>query len=139
VSNDVVLVDGQGADPASATPMQMVTWLRWTKDQSWSAPFDAGLPVLGESGGLASAGQDSPARGKVMGKTGTSAHPDPATGRVLLNVQGLAGFIKTDDGRTLVFSVSLSGATYPDVLTTLVKANADVAAVAADFQQLLSR
>jgi serine-type D-Ala-D-Ala carboxypeptidase/endopeptidase (penicillin-binding protein 4) len=139
VSNDVVLVDGQGADPASTTPTQMVSWLRWTKDQSWSAPFDAGLPVLGESGGLASAGQDSPARGKVMAKPGTSAHPDPATGRVLLNVQGLAGFIKTDDGRTLVFSISLSGATYPDVLTALVTSNADVAAVAADFQQLLAR
>jgi D-alanyl-D-alanine carboxypeptidase/D-alanyl-D-alanine-endopeptidase (penicillin-binding protein 4) len=138
-SNDVVLVDGQGADPASTTPAQMVAWLRWTKDQSWSAAFDAGLPVLGESGTLASVGQSSPARGKVMAKTGTSAHPDPATGRVLLNVQSLAGFMKTDDGRTLVFSTALSGATYPDVLTTLVKSNTDVAAVATDLQQTLSR
>jgi len=139
VSNDVVLVDGQGADPASTTPMQMVAWLRWTKDQSWSAPFDAGLPVLGESGTLASVGQNSPARGKVVAKTGTSAHPDPGTGRVLLNVQSLAGFMRTDDGRTLALSISLSGATYPDVLTTLVKSNTDVAAMASDLQQTLSR
>jgi D-alanyl-D-alanine carboxypeptidase/D-alanyl-D-alanine-endopeptidase (penicillin-binding protein 4) len=139
VSEDVVLVDGQGADPASVTPLQLVRWLRWTQDQSWAAPFNAGLPVLGESGSLASAGLDSPARGKVMAKTGTSARPDPATGRVLFNVQGLAGFMKTDDGRTLVFSLSMSGATYPDVLTGLVTANEDVAGVAAAFQQFLSR
>jgi D-alanyl-D-alanine carboxypeptidase/D-alanyl-D-alanine-endopeptidase (penicillin-binding protein 4) len=74
-----------------------------------------------------------------LAKTGTSAHPDPATGRVLLNVQSLAGFMRTDDGRTLVFSVALSGATYPDVLTALVKSNTDVAAVATDLQQTLSR
>jgi serine-type D-Ala-D-Ala carboxypeptidase/endopeptidase (penicillin-binding protein 4) len=139
VSDDVVLVDGQGADPASTTPTQMVGWLRWTQEQSWAAPFNAGLPVLGESGSLAGAGQDSPARGKVMAKPGTSAHPDPATGRVLLNVQGLSGFIRTDNGRTLVISLSVSGATYPDVLGALVTANADVAGVAAEFQQLLSR
>jgi serine-type D-Ala-D-Ala carboxypeptidase/endopeptidase (penicillin-binding protein 4) len=139
VSDDVVLVDGQGADPASITPVQLVRWLRWTQDQSWAAPFNAGLPVLGESGSLASAGLDSPARGKVMAKTGTSARPDPATGRVLFNVQGLAGFMKTDHGRTLVFSLSMSGATYPDVLTGLVKANEDVAGVAAAFQQFISR
>jgi serine-type D-Ala-D-Ala carboxypeptidase/endopeptidase (penicillin-binding protein 4) len=139
VSDDVVLVDGQGADPASVTPVQLARWLRWTQDQSWAAPFNAGLPVLGESGSLASAGLDSPARGKIMAKTGTSARPDPATGRVLFNVQGLAGFMETDDGRTLVFSLSMSGATYPDVLTGLVEANADVAGVAAAFQQILAR
>jgi serine-type D-Ala-D-Ala carboxypeptidase/endopeptidase (penicillin-binding protein 4) len=139
VSDDVVLVDGQGADPASVTPVQLVRWLRWTQDQSWATPFNAGLPVLGESGTLASAGLDSPARGRVIAKTGTSARPDPATGRVLFNVQGLGGFMETDDGRTLVFSLSMSGATYPDVLTGLVKVNEDVAGVAAAFQQFLSR
>ncbi len=139
VSEDVVLVDGQGADPASVTPVQLVRWLRWTQAQSWAAPFNAGLPVLGESGSLASVGLDSPARGKIMAKTGTSARPDPATGRVLFNVQGLAGFMETDDGRPLVFSLSMSGATYPDALTGLVKVNADVAGVAAAFQQFLAR
>lgn len=138
-SDDVILVDGQGGDPASTTPMQMADWIRWTQDQTWAAAFNAGLPVLGESGGLASVGQNSPARGKVFAKTGTSAHNDPVTGRVLFNVQGLAGLMKTDDGRTLVLSLSMSGATYPDVLTGLVQSNADVAAVAADLQQALSR
>jgi len=138
-SDDVVLFDGQGADPASVTPLQMTNWLRWTQDQSWARPFNAGLPVLGESGSLASAGLKSPARGQVIAKTGTSARPDPATGRVLLNVQTLGGFLETEDGRRLVFSLSMSGGTYPDLLAGLVGANEDVAGVAAAFQQSLSR
>jgi serine-type D-Ala-D-Ala carboxypeptidase/endopeptidase (penicillin-binding protein 4) len=139
VTDDVVLFDGQGADPASVTPRQMARWVRWTQNQSWARPFNAGLPVLGESGSLASTGLKSPARGKVIAKTGTSARPDPATGRVLVNVQTLGGLIKTDDDRTLVLSLSMSGGTYPDLLTGLVGANKDVAAVAAAFQQALSR
>jgi D-alanyl-D-alanine carboxypeptidase/D-alanyl-D-alanine-endopeptidase (penicillin-binding protein 4) len=95
--------------------------------------------VLGESGSLASSGGDSPARGKVAAKTGTSAHPDPGTGRALFNVQRLAGFMTGPDGRTLVFDLAVSGGTYPDVLTGLVQAGKDVAAVAAEFQQELSR
>jgi D-alanyl-D-alanine carboxypeptidase/D-alanyl-D-alanine-endopeptidase (penicillin-binding protein 4) len=139
VADDVVLVDGQGADPASVTPAQMVTWLRWTQTRPWKDAFKAGQPVLGESGSLASSGGDSPARGKVAAKTGTSAHPDPGTGRALFNVQRLAGFMTGPDGRTLVFDLAVSGGTYPDVLTGLVQAGKDVAAVAAEFQQELSR
>jgi D-alanyl-D-alanine carboxypeptidase/D-alanyl-D-alanine-endopeptidase (penicillin-binding protein 4) len=138
-TDDVVLVDGQGADPASVTSVQMTRWLRWTQDQPWADAFRAGLPVLGESGTLASVGRDSPARGQVMAKTGTSAHADPVSGRALFNVQSVAGFMRTDDGRTLVFNLSMSGGTYPDVLTGLVQSGADVAGVAAAFQQSLSR
>lgn len=138
-SDKVVLIDGQGADPASVTSVQISDWLRWTQEQPWAAAYRAGLPVLGESGTLASVGAKSPARGKVVAKTGTSAHADPVTGGALFNVQSLAGFMETDDGRTLVFNISMSGGTYPDVLAGLVGANADVAGVAAAFQQSLTR
>jgi D-alanyl-D-alanine carboxypeptidase/D-alanyl-D-alanine-endopeptidase (penicillin-binding protein 4) len=138
-ANDVVLFDGQGADPASTTPAQMVNWLRWTQSQPWGAAFKAGQPVLGESGSLATAGLDSPAKGMIAAKTGTSAYGDPATGRALFNVQALSGFMTTRDGRTLVFDLAMSGGTYPDVLTGLVQAGLDVAGVAAAFQQELSR
>lgn len=138
-SDKVVLIDGQGADPASVTSVQISDWLRWTQEQPWAATYRAGLPVLGESGTLASVGAKSPAKGKVIAKTGTSVRSDPVTGSALFNVQALAGFMETDDGRTLVFNISMSGGTYPDVLTGLVGANADVAGVAAAFQQSLSR
>ncbi|MBV9357467.1 MAG: D-alanyl-D-alanine carboxypeptidase/D-alanyl-D-alanine-endopeptidase [Chloroflexi bacterium] len=137
--SDLILVDGQGADPASVTPEQMVRWLTWTQSRPWADVFKAGQPVLGESGTLASAGVSSPARGKVQAKTGTSLHADPATGRALFNVQSMAGFLQTDDGRALAYDVSMSGGTYPDVLTGLVQATEDVADVSAQFQQALSR
>ncbi|MBV9602870.1 MAG: D-alanyl-D-alanine carboxypeptidase, partial [Chloroflexi bacterium] len=138
-SNGVVLTDGEGAAPASVTPEQMVRWLAWTQTQPWGAVFKAGQPVLGESGTLAAAGVDSPARGKVLAKTGTNAAVDPATGRSLFNVQSMAGFMQTNDGRTLLFDVSMSGGTYPDVMTGIVQSNNDVAEVTAQIQQGLSR
>jgi serine-type D-Ala-D-Ala carboxypeptidase/endopeptidase (penicillin-binding protein 4) len=135
----VVLTDGEGAYPASTTPEQMVRWLTWTQSQTWGATFKAGQPVLGESGTLAAAGLDSAARGKVDAKTGTIAAIDPSTGRMLFNVQSMAGFMQTNDGRTLVFDVSMSGGTYPDVPTGLTQSTNDVGEVAAQFQQALSR
>ncbi|WP_246630085.1 D-alanyl-D-alanine carboxypeptidase/D-alanyl-D-alanine endopeptidase [Modestobacter lapidis] len=134
---DVVLFDGQGADPASTTPDQMVAWMRWAQTQPWGAELAADQPVLGVSGTLASTGQDHPARGKVAAKTGTSVDVDPTTGRVYYKVQSLAGYLTTERGERLVFSLSMSGATYPDLPTGLQNAGADVAAVAAAFQQAL--
>jgi D-alanyl-D-alanine carboxypeptidase/D-alanyl-D-alanine-endopeptidase (penicillin-binding protein 4) len=139
VSNAVVLTDGEGAYPASVTPEQMVRWLTWTQTQPWGAALKAGQPVLGQTGTLSAVGLSSPARGKVRAKTGTVAALDPATGRAMFNVQSLAGFMQTDGGRTLVFDVSMSGGTYPDILTGLVQSNNDVGEVAAQIQQALSR
>jgi len=136
-SDDVVLFDGQGADPASTTSEQMVAWLRWARTQPWGVEFAADLPVLGVSGTLASTGQDGPAAGEVAAKTGTSVDVDPTTGRVYYKVESLAGYLTTERGERLVFSLSMSGATYPDVPTGLHDANEDVAAVAAAFQQAL--
>jgi D-alanyl-D-alanine carboxypeptidase/D-alanyl-D-alanine-endopeptidase (penicillin-binding protein 4) len=55
----------------------------------------------------------------------------------LYKVQSLAGYLITERGERFVFSLSMSGATYPDVPTGLHDANEDVAAVAAAFQQAL--
>ncbi|MCZ2826177.1 MULTISPECIES: D-alanyl-D-alanine carboxypeptidase/D-alanyl-D-alanine endopeptidase [unclassified Modestobacter] len=136
-TDDVVLFDGQGADPASTTPDQMVTWLRWAQTQPWGEELATGQPVLGVSGTLASTGQGGPAAGQVAAKTGTSVDVDPTTGRIYYEVQSLAGYLTTERGERLVFSLSMSGATYADLPTGLHQANEDVAAVAAAFQQAL--
>jgi len=138
VADDVLLFDGQGADPASTTPAQMAAWMRWAQTQPWGAALVAGQPVLGVDGTLASTGQSSPAKGKVAAKTGTSVAIDPITQRVYFKVQSMAGYLTTDQGRNLVFALSMSGATYPDLATGLHDANEDVAAVAAAFQQAFS-
>jgi D-alanyl-D-alanine carboxypeptidase/D-alanyl-D-alanine-endopeptidase (penicillin-binding protein 4) len=137
VADGVVLFDGQGADPASTTPDQMVAWLRWAQTQPWGQEFVAGQPVLGVSGTLASTGRDGPAAGEVAAKTGTSVDVEPTTGRLYYEVQSLAGYLTTERGERLVFSLSMSGATYPDLPTGLHDANEDLAAVAAAFQQAL--
>ncbi|WP_019973051.1 D-alanyl-D-alanine carboxypeptidase/D-alanyl-D-alanine-endopeptidase [Mycobacterium sp. 141] len=139
VPDAVVLTDGEGAYPASTTPRQMTDWVKWAAAQSWGEALVSGQPVLGESGTIAAVGADSPAKGKVQAKTGTVAVVDPVTGRALFNVQSLAGFMTTDDGRHLVFDLSMSGATYPDVLTGLQEANQDVGMVAAQIQKMLSK
>ncbi len=139
MSDAVVLTDGEGAYPASTTPRQMTNWVKWAAAQPWGPALVSGQPVLGESGTIAAVGANSPAKGKVQAKTGTVAVVDPVTGRALFNVQSLAGFMTTDDGRRLVFDLSMSGATYPDVLTGLREANEDVGLVAAQIQQMLSK
>jgi serine-type D-Ala-D-Ala carboxypeptidase/endopeptidase (penicillin-binding protein 4) len=134
-ASGVVLVDGQGADPASIPPAQMVKYLRWTHDQSWGAALKAGQPVLGETGTLSSDGENSPAKGKIQAKTGTSAHGVPGTDRILYNVQRLAGFMTAPNGDQLVFDVAMSGGVYPDIATALSQAGNDVSDVAAAIQQ----
>ena len=132
------LVDGQGADPASTTPRQMGAWLSWARQQPWGEAFVASQPVLGETGSLAANGQGSPAVGKVAAKVGTSVALDPVTERLYSKVQALAGYMTLDDGREVVFALSVSGATYPVLYDGLVQAGEDVALVAAAFQQALS-
>ncbi len=136
-TNDVVLIDGQGGDPASIPPGQMVNWLRFVDKQPWGAALKAGLPVLGETGTLAASGQDSPAKGKIEAKTGTSAAGDPVTGRALFNVQALAGYMTAANGQTLVFDVLVSGATFTDPISGITQVGDDVGDVAAAFQQAL--
>jgi len=138
-SDAVVLTDGEGAYPASTTPKQITEWVRWAAGQSWGKAFIDAQPVLGETGTLAGVGANSPAKGKITAKTGTVAAGDPITGRVLFNVQSLAGYMQTDGGRNLVFAVAMSGATYPDVPTGIRQANDDVGMVAAALQQSLSK
>lgn len=139
VDTDVlVLVDGQGADPASTTPRQISRWYQWSLQQPWGEEFVASQPVLGETGSLAGNGLGSPAVGKVAAKVGTSVAVDPVTARLYAKVQALAGYITLDDGTVLVFGLSMSGATYPVLYEGLIQAGDDVALVAASFQQALS-
>jgi len=137
-TDDLFLIDGQGADPASTTPRQISRWVQWSREQPWGKVFVKGQPVLAETGSLAPFGADSPAAGKVAAKAGTSIAVDPVTGRMYSKVQSLSGYLTLDDGTVLVFGLSMSGATYPVVYDGLLEAGEDVAGVAAAFQQGLS-
>ncbi|OYD69957.1 D-alanyl-D-alanine carboxypeptidase/D-alanyl-D-alanine-endopeptidase [Rhodococcus sp. OK302] len=134
-ASDLVVMDGQGSDPSQATPTAVVDWLDWVDQQPWAHTFWAGQPVLGERGSLSGVGTDSPAKGKVIGKTGTSAAVEPDTGRLIVNLQALSGYMINTDGRRLLFVVAVSDAVFPDLPRGVFQVGGDVGDVAAAFQQ----
>ncbi|WP_448625638.1 D-alanyl-D-alanine carboxypeptidase/D-alanyl-D-alanine endopeptidase [Geodermatophilus sp. URMC 64] len=95
----VQLSDGSGLSRDDRVPVDLLTGLLTdAADGSLpeAAPILSGLAVAGYDGTLADRGDDDPATapGAVRAKTGT-----------LLNVNGLAGTVVTEDGRLLVFAV----------------------------------
>jgi D-alanyl-D-alanine carboxypeptidase/D-alanyl-D-alanine-endopeptidase (penicillin-binding protein 4) len=98
---------GAGGAPADATtPRATVSLLRaMTKLPEYPA-LNAGLPVLGVDGTLASVvAADSPAREKVRAKTGTLWWDDTLNGRALLRSKALAGTMTSARGTKLVFAM----------------------------------
>jgi D-alanyl-D-alanine carboxypeptidase/D-alanyl-D-alanine-endopeptidase (penicillin-binding protein 4) len=76
--------------------------------------FKAGLPILGVDGTLIeSVKEDSPARGKVFGKTGTYGDPDLMNDRPMLRSKTLAGVMTNAGGRTLVFAIFVNEVPLP--------------------------
>jgi D-alanyl-D-alanine carboxypeptidase/D-alanyl-D-alanine-endopeptidase (penicillin-binding protein 4) len=70
------------------------------RDQPLDGPLVKGLAVMGESGTLKERLRNSPARGKVLAKTGT-----------LNGVSALVGLARGDDGVTRRFALVLNGLT----------------------------
>lgn len=59
----VAIYDGEGSDPASATPAAMTKWLTYIHRQPFAAQFRDGLPDVAHDG-------------KIMAESGLSAKPD---------------------------------------------------------------
>jgi D-alanyl-D-alanine carboxypeptidase/D-alanyl-D-alanine-endopeptidase (penicillin-binding protein 4) len=76
--------------------------------------YKSALPVLGVDGTLEDAvAADSPARGKLMGKTGTYDDGDLLNGRLLLRAKSLAGVMTTAKGRALTLTVFVNDVPLP--------------------------
>jgi D-alanyl-D-alanine carboxypeptidase/D-alanyl-D-alanine-endopeptidase (penicillin-binding protein 4) len=127
--------DGAGAT-AHFTPRFMVRFLAWAARQPWGPAFAAGLPILGRDGTLFDVQTGSPAAGSVQAKTGTYVEEDPLNGALFVNGKGLAGYVRTRDGRRLAFCayanhVPVSRA--PDAVRDVVgQALGEIAAAAYD-------
>ena len=89
------MVDGAGLSGydqlAPATLVGILNRMRSTPD--WELWY-ASLPSAGQSGTLANRMRESPLRGRVHAKTGT-----------LTGVRSLAGYLETDAGELVVFSI----------------------------------
>jgi D-alanyl-D-alanine carboxypeptidase/D-alanyl-D-alanine-endopeptidase (penicillin-binding protein 4) len=102
---------GDGDKVSPRVTVELVQALR--KRPDWAA-FEAALPVLGVDGTLAATvGKDSPARGKVRGKTGTYTDRNLLLGRGHLRAKSLAGTMTTEKGDTVLFAIFVNDVALP--------------------------
>ena len=132
------LGDGSGISPANlATPRSVVELLKFMTTHRDYAVFRDGFPVLGVDGTLAGAArEDSPARGKVLAKTGTIGLFDLMNDSGFVQYKTLAGYITAASGRPLAFALFVNHvhtAEAPDRKTVLKLTNtvgSDLAGIA---------
>jgi D-alanyl-D-alanine carboxypeptidase/D-alanyl-D-alanine-endopeptidase (penicillin-binding protein 4) len=103
-----------GANADCVTPRAAVQLLRgMSKRPEWDA-YKAALPVLGIDGTLVDViDADSPAKGKVLGKTGTLIWGDAMNNRMLLRSKALAGVMTTKAGTDLVYAIFVNDVPLP--------------------------
>jgi serine-type D-Ala-D-Ala carboxypeptidase/endopeptidase (penicillin-binding protein 4) len=99
----IVLRDGSGISHANLIPANEVTALLYRiQQETWFPAFQHSLPVAAASdrmvgGTMRNRMKAEPLKGNVLAKTGS-----------LTGVSTLAGYVKTNSGKTLIFSVLLN-------------------------------
>jgi D-alanyl-D-alanine carboxypeptidase/D-alanyl-D-alanine-endopeptidase (penicillin-binding protein 4) len=93
--NAVEIFDGSGMSRMDEfSPDDLVSVLLKAKTKPWFAAWQASLPVAGVDGTLANRMKNTPAANNVKAKTGSMS-----------GVSALSGYVRTQAGRDLVFSV----------------------------------
>lgn len=96
---DVQVSDGSGLSVLDrVTPRSMVELLSFAHQAAWGPTFHASLPLEGESGTLRHRARQTPARGNLHAKTGTTN-----------TVASLGGYVTAKDGEILAFSFIYNG------------------------------
>lgn len=134
------LIDGSGLAGNLITADNQVQLQTIMAQRPDAAGWKATLPILGVDGSLTTVQPDSPAKGKVSGKTGTllgqdEFNPGPTGGpRFRLPTKALGGYIDTAGGRHFAFAVMATNSVFDD-LAGVFAANDDVGAVVASIQE----
>jgi D-alanyl-D-alanine carboxypeptidase/D-alanyl-D-alanine-endopeptidase (penicillin-binding protein 4) len=95
--DDIVLYDGSGLSGQDlVTPRALAQILAYASTQRWFPTFKASLPIAGVDGTLSNrfTAPNSKLAGRVIAKTGT-----------LGETRDLSGYLTSDSGQTLVFSI----------------------------------
>ncbi|MBU0671641.1 MAG: D-alanyl-D-alanine carboxypeptidase/D-alanyl-D-alanine-endopeptidase [Candidatus Margulisbacteria bacterium] len=130
----VFLGDGQGGVREDLiSPKAAVELLRYMAKRPDFETYHLALPILGVDGSLASmARPNSPVRGKVQAKTGTTILFIPMNETPFLLSKGLAGYLTTKKGREVAFAfyvnnVNMSQAkNFDDILDFVTRAGTDL-------------
>jgi serine-type D-Ala-D-Ala carboxypeptidase/endopeptidase (penicillin-binding protein 4) len=103
----VSLGDGRGNDRADLfSPYTVTQLLRSMSTRPDYAVYRDALPLLGEKGSESqTVPADSPVAGKAAAKSGTTSVGDLMNQRIMTLGRGLGGYMTTQSGRSLVFSV----------------------------------
>jgi D-alanyl-D-alanine carboxypeptidase/D-alanyl-D-alanine-endopeptidase (penicillin-binding protein 4) len=97
--NDFFFYDGSGMSPDDRiAPRAYTQLLSYASRQSWGAAWRGTFPVAGVDGTLDNRFKSSPLKGRLWAKTGT-----------LNEVNALSGYLTTDSGKTLAFSILVNG------------------------------
>ena len=91
----LILADGSGLDRSNR--VSCATFVDVLSRDGAAGPISSGMPSAGETGTLSTRYRGSPAVGKVHAKTGS-----------LRDVSSLSGWVRTDAGRDLAFSVVMN-------------------------------
>ena len=116
---EIALESGAGGGIADRVSPRVTVQLlqQMAKRPDWPV-FKAALPVLGVDGTLADVvASDSPARGKVFGKTGT--YGDEFLNQQPTCTSSLGGVMTTASGRTLVYTIFVNDVTLPHGVTSV--------------------
>lgn len=129
------LIDGSGLEGNLVTPTNQTQLQTIMAKRPDAARWKATLPILGRDGSLTTVQTKSPSAGKVFAKTGTLVGDDTFNGgRFRLASKALGGYIDTEKGRHLAFSIVVNQGFFADI-QGVFDANDDVGAVAASIQQ----
>jgi serine-type D-Ala-D-Ala carboxypeptidase/endopeptidase (penicillin-binding protein 4) len=118
---DIALESGAGGGVADRVSPRITVQLlqEMAKRPDWPV-FKEALPILGVDGTLADVvAAQSPARGKVFGKTGTYGDVDLLNQRTYLRAKSLAGVTTTASGKTLYFTIFVNDVALPHGVTSV--------------------
>jgi len=95
--------NGSGSPDSEATARTIVTLLKTISGKTFFESYLESFPKLGVDGSLADTGVDSPAKGKVYGKTGTTVIDGG-----FYKAQVLAGYIDAKSGKRLAYAIIMN-------------------------------
>jgi D-alanyl-D-alanine carboxypeptidase/D-alanyl-D-alanine-endopeptidase (penicillin-binding protein 4) len=89
------------------------------------------LPILGVDGMLAGGAGNTPARGKVLAKTGSAAAYDPLSGQIVVQGKAIGGFFQGVDHQWHTFAVVVNSAGGSSTIEPVITASRDLGQIAA--------